>query len=139
MKSLPTLRITNRTRNSVLCTHATPATTPETRSVGLIGHTQAEFQPGAGLFFPECNAIHTVQMGFPIDVLFIDTLRMQVIKKVYAAPGCQFNTLIPAELCATLELPAGTIDATGTQVGDQLDIMSSAHASQAELNRIGAL
>ncbi len=137
---MTTLRITNASRNSILATHATPATTPETRRVGLIGMSQHEFQPGAGLFMPECSSIHTIQMSFSIDVLFIDMLRQQVIKiGCHIPPGCHFNTLLPAELAAVLELPAGTVELTGTRVGDQLVIMSSAHASQADLNRIGAL
>ena len=137
---MTTLRITNVTRNSVLATHAKIASTPTQRRNGLIGVTQYEFRPGAGLFLPECNAIHTVQMGFPLDVLFVDMLKRQVVKLgLYVGPGLHFDTLIPRELCATLELPAGTIEITGTQVGDLITLMSSAHCSQDELNQIGAL
>ena len=133
------LRFTNLTRNSIIATHATPAVTPDTRRNGLIGLAMEEFGPGAGLFFPECNAIHTVQMSFPIDVLFIDMLHQQIVKAVpYAAPGCHFNTLIPRDLCAVLELPPGTIEISGTRAGDRISIMSSTHCSQDELNKLAS-
>ena len=136
---MTTLRITNATRNSILATHATVATSPDARRIGLIGTSQREFVPGVGLFMTECNAIHTVQMAFPIDVLFIDMMHKQVIKiGKYVQPGCHFNTLIPADLSAVLEVPAGTIEATGTQPGDKIELLSSAHATQEDLNRIGA-
>ncbi len=135
-----TIRVTNSTRKSVLATHSNLATTPATRRQGLIGVSQREFTPGNGLYFPECNAIHTVEMGFPIDVLFIDTFKYEIVKAVpYAAPGCHFNVLVPKEICAVLELPPGTLEITGTRVGDRIAVMSSAHAPQADLNRIGAL
>jgi uncharacterized membrane protein (UPF0127 family) len=133
-----TLRITNDSKRSILCTYANIATTPQSRRVGLIG--APPLQPGEGLFIPECNAIHTVEMGFPIDVLFVDMLQHKIVKvgqRVH--PGCHFNTLCPRELCAALELPAGTILATGTAPGDTVMILSSGHASQADLNYVGAL
>jgi uncharacterized protein len=125
---MTTLRITNATRNSVLATHADIAGDPYTRKWGLIFTNPAEFQPGAGLFFPECNAIHTVQMSMAIDILFIDALVMRIKKLVQGAvPYCHFDTLTPREISAVLELPAGVIQATGTQPGDVIQIMSSGH------------
>jgi uncharacterized membrane protein (UPF0127 family) len=136
----PTLRITNLTRSSILATHANIANTPETRRQGLIGTTAEEFPPGSGLFFPECNAIHTVEMSMSIDVLFIDMLKHRIQKAVSDAPPCcHFDCLIPKEVCSVLELPAGTILASGTTLGDVISIMSSAHASQEELRQLGML
>lgn len=137
---MTTLRIVNATRNSVLATQAQIANTPNSRRMGLIGVSASEFQPGAALFFPECNAIHTVEMSMPIDVLFIDMIKRRVIKSVQEAPvGCHFNTLAPKEVCTVLELPAGMIQLTGTVPGDVVMIMSSGHCSQEELNRVGLL
>jgi uncharacterized membrane protein (UPF0127 family) len=135
-----TLRITNITRNSILATQAKVAATPDQRRVGLIGTSQRDFGPGSGLYFPECAAIHTFQMSFPIDVLFIDMISRRIVKmSPYLGPGCHFNALLPQDITAALELPAGTIEVTGTRVGDVISVMSSAHCSQEELNRIGAL
>ena len=136
----PTLRITNATRNSILATHAQIANTPESRKQGLIGVQEPEFPPGTGLFFPECNAIHTLEMSMSIDVLFIDMLKHRVQKAIAdAPPSCHFDSLIPKEICAALELPAGLIAISGTRVGDVIAIMSSAHASQEELRQVGRL
>lgn len=133
-----TLRIANITRNSILATHANLAATPEARRIGLIGTSAQEFGPGSGLFFPECNAVHTMEVGFPIDVVFIDMLKRRVVKLATVPQGSHFNTLIPREICSTLELPPGTIELTGTKAGDVIALMSSAHCSQDELNQIGA-
>ena len=136
----PTLRITNLTRSSILATHANIANTPEIRKHGLIGVTAPEFPPGCGLFFEECNAIHTVQMAMDIDVVFIDMFKHRVQKLVSdAPPTCHFDCLIPKQLCAVLELPAGVIAASGTRVGDVIVIMSSGHSSQEELKGISSL
>lgn len=125
---MSTLRIVNATRGSIIAVCATIASDPQTRRQGLIGMTADEFLPGAGLFFPECNAIHTVEMSMSIDVLFFDMLKMRVQKVVQnAAPTCHFNTLIPVGVCAALELPAGVIRASGTQPGDVIQIMSASH------------
>jgi uncharacterized protein len=134
-----TLRITNATRNSILATHAQAARTPHERLTGLIGITR--MQPGAGMLFPEANAIHTVQMSMNIDILFIDMVLLRVLNTVSdAVPGRHYDTLlIPRELCAVLELPAGTIQATGTQPGDQIVILASTHCSEEEQRGIASL
>ncbi len=137
---MSTLRITNATRNSILATHAQIASTPDARRIGLIGVSAPEFPPGCGLFFEDCNAIHTVEMSMPIDVLFIDMLKRRVQKAVPdAQPSCHFNVLIPVQLCAVLELPAGVITATGTRAGDVIVILSSSHASDEEFRELGRI
>jgi len=137
---MTTLRITNASRDSVLATHAQIANTPDIRRNGLIGTTAREFQPGAGLFFPECSAIHTVEMSMSIDVVFIDMLKNRIQKLVqHAEPGCHFNALVPAAISSVLELPAGVIELTGSQCGDVIVIMSSGHCSGEELGRIAAM
>ena len=131
------LRILNHSKNSVLATHASVADTPTSRKRGLLDHAPHEFTPGNGLLFPECNSVHTVEMKFPIDVLFIDMLKRRVQKAVSnAEPTCHFNTLIPAVVCSVLELPAGVIQMTGTEAGDVIGIMSAGHSSQEELQGI---
>jgi uncharacterized membrane protein (UPF0127 family) len=135
---MTTLRITNASKDSILATHAQIANTPATRRQGLIGLTALPI--GSGLFFPECNAIHTVEMTMVIDVIFIDTLKRRIQKIVPGAvPGCHFNTLVPREISAVLELPAGVIELTGSAPGDVLVLMSSSHCSQEELSEIGRL
>lgn len=138
---MSTLRITNLTRNSVLATHANVALDPATRRRGLLGLERDDFTGGSGLFIPLCSAIHTVEMEFAIDVLFLEMHSHRVIKTVECAmPGCHFNTIrIPSELCGVLELPEGTLKLSGTVVADVLIMMVSGHATPEELKRVGAL
>jgi uncharacterized membrane protein (UPF0127 family) len=136
---MTTLRITNASKDSILATHAQIANTPATRRQGLIGLTSLPI--GSGLFFPECSAIHTVEMTMIIDVIFVDVLKRRIEKIVPGAvPGCHFYTLVvPREISAVLELPAGVIELTGSAPGDVLVFMSSSHCSQEELSEIGRL
>lgn len=54
------------------------ARTFKDRAVGLIGH---EIEQDEGLFFPNCSAIHTFFMSYPIDVVFFDK-NMKEVKRV---------------------------------------------------------
>lgn len=138
---MSTLRITNQTKNSILATHATVADNPVMRRRGLQGLQREDFPQGSGLYIPNCAAIHTVEMAFAFDVLFLDTFTHRVVKTVQSVlPGCHFNTIkVPTEICAALELPEGTIKATWTEPGDVLTMMASGHAGAEELSRVGAL
>ncbi len=49
------------------------------RLKGLIGSNP--LPPGEGMFFPNCNAIHTLFMSYPIDVVFLNR-EYQVVKIV---------------------------------------------------------
>ena len=81
--------------------------------------------PGAGLWLPESNGIHMMFMRFPIDAVFVgrgsDGVRpvVSVHRSLRAWTG-----LVPLVRGAhgVLELPVGTIDASGTAVGDLIRI-----------------
>ncbi len=49
------------------------------RLKGLIG--SKPLPPGEGMIFPNCNAIHTLFMSYPIDVVFLNR-EYQVVKVV---------------------------------------------------------
>ena len=65
-----------------------------------------------------CRAIHMAGMKYPLDVLFLD--RYGVVVSLYPgiAPGKRTRWHRPAR--SALELPVGTLQSTGTQVGDTL-------------------
>ncbi len=90
------------------------------RMVGLLGRRQ--FEPGEGLLFDRCYGIHTIGMRFPIDVLFLDK-DYRVIRAVDALPP--FRTCTVRQAIYVLELPAGTIRQSGTEIGDQVQIRTS--------------
>jgi uncharacterized membrane protein (UPF0127 family) len=88
-----------------------------TRAKGLLKRDKLE--DGAGLWIVPCEAIHTFFMRFIIDVLYIDRKR-RVRKVVKRLVPWRLSMCLPAY--SVLELPAGTIDRTNTQKGDQLEI-----------------
>lgn len=87
-----------------------------TRLRGLIGHDPLE--AGEGLMIKPCKSVHMFFMRYPIDVIYVSGSG----KVVELAPELQPNRVGPVvrEASFVLEVPAGTIARTGTQVGDQV-------------------
>ncbi len=113
---MSTLLVRNPSRSSVLATQAGIADTSVTRCVGLLKHES--LPAGHGLWIVPCEGIHTFGMKFPIDVVFLDRSKKVVKVRRHMVPR-----RISLHLWAhsVLELPTGTIDATGTVPGDQLE------------------
>ena len=111
---LPT-RITNQTRNTVLATAADIADTSDKRRTGLLKHQSLE--PGEGLWISPCESVHTFFMKFAIDLVYLDKHK-RVRKVRHAVPPWRLSACLMAR--SVLELPAGVVASTGTQVGDQL-------------------
>jgi uncharacterized membrane protein (UPF0127 family) len=107
--------VRNITRGIVLADSADLADTSEKRRTGLLKHT--ELSPGDGLWIVPCESVHSFFMKFTIDVLYLDRARkvrgMRQEMKPWRVSAC-----LPAH--SVLELPAGTIERTGTRKGDQL-------------------
>ena len=109
------LRITN-SKGRVLADRADLADTAAKRNTGLLKHLKLD--PGEGLLIPT-QAVHTFRMKFPIDVAFLSRKR-----KVLKIRASMERGRIAVSLLAhsVLELPAGTLAASETVVGDQLEI-----------------
>ncbi|HEX6644532.1 MAG TPA: DUF192 domain-containing protein, partial [Gemmatimonadales bacterium] len=73
---------------------------------------------GEGLMLVPCRAVHMFGMRFPIDVAFLD--RDGTVVATYPSLGPGARTRYHREARSALELPAGTLDATGTRAGDTL-------------------
>ncbi|HLX42844.1 MAG TPA: DUF192 domain-containing protein [Bryobacteraceae bacterium] len=113
---MPKLRVTNQSRGQVLADRADIADTSAKRRTGLLKHTGLE--PGEGLWIAPCEGVHTFGMKFAIDVLFLNKK-----KKILKVRPNMVRRRMALSLRAhsVLELPAGTIEATGTAKGDQLE------------------
>lgn len=75
---------------------------------------------GEGLLIRPCKGIHTFGMKFPIDVVFLDSGNLVIaINKELAS-----NRLTPIypKGSSVLELPAGTVEATATKIGDEIKV-----------------
>jgi hypothetical protein len=100
----------------MLADRADIADTGPKRRTGLLKHTR--LSPGEGLWIVPCEGIHTFAMKFPIDVVFINRKR-----KILKVRPNMVRSRIALSLLAhsVLELPAGTLEQTGTERGDQLE------------------
>jgi hypothetical protein len=84
----------------------------------------ASFAPGRGLLLSPSRGIHTFAMRFPIDALYLDANQLVIHIEENLRPW----RIAPIKLAAVqvLELPAGTIRASQTAVGDLIDISNAA-------------
>ena len=108
--------VQNAERESVLGASIELAGSSATRAKGLLGRDGLD--AGEGMLFKHCASLHTFFMRFAIDIIFADR-EGRVLKVSHA--------VAPYRLCAAplrayyaLELPPGSIDASGTQVNDHL-------------------
>ena len=107
----------NRTRNVALAEKARVADRMLARMRGLLftdGLADSE-----ALWIAPCNSIHTFLMRFTIDALFLDR-QDKVVKAVSRMKPWRMSA-IAFGAKGVLELPEGTIERTGTRVGDQLE------------------
>jgi uncharacterized membrane protein (UPF0127 family) len=110
------LRVRNPSRGTVLADRADVADTSSKRRTGLLKHLG--LGEGEGLWIVPCEAVHTVGMKFPIDVLFLNkkrkVLKIRPAMKTWRLAACLRSHSV-------LELPAGTCGTAQTAVGDQLE------------------
>ena len=85
---------------------------------GLLG--KKELPTGDALWIKPCFSVHTFFMKFPIDVLFLNK-QNQVIAVVSNITPNRMTRLYPQSF-SVLELPPGTIAASNTELGDELEI-----------------
>jgi uncharacterized protein len=109
--------VRNETRGSVIAAVTEVADTAAKRRKGLLGRDH--LPEGHALWIVPCESVHTWFMQFPIDVVYLD--RKHKVRKVCKAirPWRMSMCLLAHSV---LELPAGTITQTGTQLGDQLNL-----------------
>ncbi len=110
-------KVRNLTRDVVLGDAVREAVTFFSRWKGLLG--EEGLSAGEGMWIAPCSSIHSFGMRFEFDVLFLDGgyrvvglyrrfQRNRVSRIFWRARG-------------VLELPAGTIERTGTEVGDEVE------------------
>jgi uncharacterized protein len=110
----------NQTRQSYLATSLAVADTHWTRLRGLLGVAARDFRNGYGLWIVPCHGVHTLGMGYAIDVVYLDP-EMTVIHIQNQLVPWRFAP-IRAQAASVLELPCHTAAGTGTVVGDKIEI-----------------
>ncbi len=122
----------NLTRATVLAERLESGSSLWAKFMGLMG--RPELPTGDGLWLPGSNGIHMMFMRFPIDAVFVGKPDAAGSRRVVSMS----RSLRPWTGVVwfvrgghgVLELPAGTIDSSGTQVGDVL-VLEKQEAGQA--------
>ena len=96
---------------------AAKADTSQKRRTGLLKHES--LPEGEGLWIVPCEGVHTFGMKFAIDVIYLSKKRV-VLKARKNMVRRRVSFCLRAH--SVLELPAGMIEKTGTEPGDQLEM-----------------
>lgn len=111
-------RAVNVTKGVVVACRVEWAGTSESRRRGLLGRDHIE--PAEGAYIVPTQWIHMFGMQFPIDVAFLDS-GGRVLQICHALHPNRLSPIVwRAE--GALELAAGTLKATGAEVGDVIEI-----------------
>jgi uncharacterized protein len=89
-----------------------------TRLVGLLRDKTLEH--GDGLWIVPCNSIHSIGMRFVFDAIFLDK-NLRVVHLVREMKPWQISKMV-LSAHGVLELPAGLISQTATELGDQFEM-----------------
>lgn len=116
LKSL--VKITNKTKDTILAEKAQIADTHFDRLKGLLG--RASLKQGEGLIIVPCSSIHTFFMKFSIDVIFLNKNYRVVLIANKLPPWRLFG--VPFFERFVIELPSGIVKKTNTNIGDLIEI-----------------
>jgi uncharacterized membrane protein (UPF0127 family) len=110
------VRVRNLSRETDLASNASMADSFWRRLRGLLGRDGLE--QGEGLVIVPCSSVHMLGMRFPLDVLHLDKSGTVLRALPNLKPG-QLGPMVWRSHVA-VELPAGTIAASGTVAGDRV-------------------
>lgn len=108
----------NLTTRKEIANRLMSATTIFSRMKGLLGRTS--LQDGEGLLIKPCNGVHTFGMKFPIDIIVLDRNNCVIAVSKDLPPNRL--TRLYKSAAAVLELPAGIVEATTTEIGNRIEI-----------------
>jgi len=112
------MQVRNVTRNLLLGDAVRDADTFFSRWRGLLG-TEG-LSTGEGVWICPCSSIHSFGMRFEFDALFLDGDNK--VEGLYRRFRKNRISRIFWKARGVLELPAGTIERTGTEVGDEVEL-----------------
>jgi uncharacterized membrane protein (UPF0127 family) len=112
------LKVLNQSNGTVLASEAKTAQTFLQRLKGLMFSKALPF--GSALHIQPCRSIHTFFMRYSIDIIYMDAQRRIVGLEERLGPG-KLGAIFP-QVDSVIELPAGTIETTGTQLGQYIQI-----------------
>lgn len=111
------MEVHNSTRNRSLGASVRTASGAVARMRGLL---RTEGLPeDEGLWIRPCRGIHSIGMRYAFDAVFLDASRTVVGLYSRFRPN-RISRIFPSADGA-LELPAGTIEKSGTRIGDRIE------------------
>lgn len=108
------VRIENRTKGTLLGESVLLADTWWHRLRGFLGRSRPS--AGEGILLSPCNSIHTWWMSFALDVVFLDASGGVLEVREDLQPWSRPIRVSGAR--HVLEVPVGTVRASGTAIGD---------------------
>lgn len=108
----PRCCLCNATRDILLASSVDVLST-----AGMRERTADDFEPGRARVVVPARLIHTLRTPFPIDVVFVDAQGWVVRAHRVLVP---WRVVWHPRAAAVVELPAGTLERTGTVTGDRL-------------------
>ena len=112
----------NLDTGAVVADKVAVADTRATRAVGLLN--RSGLNAGEALWIVPSRGVHTCWMRFAIDVVALDDHGV-VVDQVSALKPWRIR-LPRRGTAGVLELPAGALDATGTQIGHRIELSGDA-------------
>jgi uncharacterized membrane protein (UPF0127 family) len=107
---------------AVVADRVAVASTRAERAVGLLSRSSLE--PGEALWIVPCRGVHTWGMRFAIDVIALDD-RGVIVDHVSGLRPWRMR-LPRRGTAGVLELPSGTLSATGTALGHRIALETPA-------------
>ena len=111
----------NQTRQAFLASELEVADTHWSRLKGLLGRGPGQFRSGKGLWIVPCHGVHTLAMGYAIDVVYLDGTQIVIHVEENVKPWRL--TALRMDAASVIELPCHTLWSTGTRVVDQVEIV----------------
>ncbi|SHE87710.1 DUF192 domain-containing protein [Desulforamulus putei] len=110
------MQIINRSKEKVIANTVMMADTFWLRLKGLLG--RKGLPAGEALVLYPCSSVHTCFMRFAIDVVFLNRQGKVVYQQENLVPW-RFSPMV-RDAVAVVELPLGSIKASGIEPGDTL-------------------
>jgi uncharacterized protein len=114
--------VLNCTRQTLIASELEVTETAWSPMKGLLGRSSNDFTQGKGLLVSPAEGIHTIGMTFAIDVAYLDAQKRVIRVYHKLAPYRIAAIQLGAE--SILELPAGVLARSHTQVGDLLQFLA---------------
>ncbi|MGH9483365.1 MAG: DUF192 domain-containing protein [Terriglobales bacterium] len=113
----------NRTRQVFLASELHIADRFFTRLRGLLSTKRQDFSFGRGLWIHPSKGVHCLGMRYPIDAVYVNADHR--IIHIHSDLRPWRLGAIRKDAAGVLELPAGSVARTNTQVGDEIAIQAA--------------